>query len=90
MPTSAKTKPCCCTSTRPSPPSAIRRCCFRCMTNKLRLIFPFDLIGINIFDEELLNQAVVSARLPRLKIPEPIASCRRPASRPSPARPSSS
>jgi len=29
---------------------------FRAITNKLRLIFPFDLIGINVFDNELLNK----------------------------------
>lgn len=29
---------------------------FQVITNKLRLIFPFDLIGINIFDKELLNR----------------------------------
>ena len=29
---------------------------FQVITNKLRLIFPFDLIGINIFDKSLLNR----------------------------------
>jgi len=29
---------------------------FQAITNKLRLIFPFDLIGINVFDKELLNK----------------------------------
>ena len=29
---------------------------FQVITNKLRLIFPFDVIGINIFDKELLNR----------------------------------
>ena len=29
---------------------------FQVITNKLRLIFPFDLIGINVFDKELLNK----------------------------------
>ena len=29
---------------------------FQVITNKLRLIFPFDLIGINIFDKTLLNR----------------------------------
>jgi formate hydrogenlyase transcriptional activator len=29
---------------------------FRVITNKLRLIFPFDLIGINVFDKELVNK----------------------------------
>ena len=29
---------------------------FKVMTTKLRLIFPFDLIGINVFDEALLNK----------------------------------
>jgi formate hydrogenlyase transcriptional activator len=29
---------------------------FRVITNKLRLIFPFDLIGINVFDKELLSK----------------------------------
>ncbi|WP_151086276.1 sigma-54-dependent Fis family transcriptional regulator [Hymenobacter baengnokdamensis] len=29
---------------------------FQMITNKLRLIFPFDLIGINVFDKELLNK----------------------------------
>ncbi|MVN75886.1 GAF domain-containing protein [Hymenobacter sp. HMF4947] len=29
---------------------------FQVITNKLRLIFPFDLIGIHVFDKELLNK----------------------------------
>ncbi|GAB3637529.1 sigma 54-interacting transcriptional regulator [Hymenobacter arcticus] len=29
---------------------------FRVITNKLRLIFPFDLIGINVFDAEVVNK----------------------------------
>jgi len=29
---------------------------FQVITNKLRLIFPFDLIGINVFDKGLLNK----------------------------------
>jgi len=29
---------------------------FQVITNKLRLIFPFDLIGINVFDSEVLNK----------------------------------
>lgn len=29
---------------------------FQAITTKLRLIFPFDLIGINVFDKELLNK----------------------------------
>ncbi|MGI4740590.1 MAG: sigma-54-dependent Fis family transcriptional regulator [Janthinobacterium lividum] len=29
---------------------------FQVITNRLRLIFPFDLIGINVFDKELLNK----------------------------------
>ena len=29
---------------------------FQVITNKLRLIFPFDLIGISVFDEELRNK----------------------------------
>ena len=29
---------------------------FKVVTTKLRLIFPFDLIGINVFDEALLNK----------------------------------
>ena len=28
---------------------------FKIVTTKLRLIFPFDLIGINVFDAELKN-----------------------------------
>ncbi len=29
---------------------------FQVITNKLRLIFPFDMIGIHVFDKELLNK----------------------------------
>ena len=29
---------------------------FKVVTTKLRLIFPFDLIGINVFDEELQHK----------------------------------
>ena len=46
---------------------------FQVITNKLRLIFPFDLIGINIFDEALLNRRLFFKSY-LIATPEPLAS----------------
>ncbi|WP_223652357.1 sigma-54-dependent Fis family transcriptional regulator [Hymenobacter psoromatis] len=44
---------------------------FQVITNKLRLIFPFDLIGINVFDKGLLNRRLFFKNY-LITIPEPI------------------
>ena len=45
---------------------------FQVITNKLRLIFPFDVIGINIFDKELLNKRLFFKSY-LIVTPEPVA-----------------
>ena len=45
---------------------------FQVITNKLRLIFPFDLIGINVFDKELLNKRLFFRNY-LIVTPEPVA-----------------
>ena len=45
---------------------------FQVITNKLRLIFPFDLIGINIFDKPLLNKRLFFKNYTTNSVSEPV------------------